>query len=199
MFFKKFGKILKILKKKMSTNKFDIFIKGEEVNLVALNKELISTTSWYKWFNDEDNTKTMMQHYYPNNIDEQIKYYDNEIVGKKDKIQLGIMSKINNELIGMICLFNINFIDRRAELSLIIGEKKYKEMKYFIESNNLIFKHAVNTLGLRKISGSSLSEGVLKLYERIFNFKYEGIFQEHVFKDGDYRDIYLFSKIFKKT
>ena len=38
---------------------FDVFIKGELIDLVVLTEEIIEKTNWYNWFNDEENTKNM--------------------------------------------------------------------------------------------------------------------------------------------
>ena len=59
--------------------KFDVFIKGERVDLVVLSEELIEITNWYNWFNDEENTRFMQKHYFPNTKQMQLEYFKNEI------------------------------------------------------------------------------------------------------------------------
>ena len=77
---------------------FDIFIKGNVVDLVVLTEEVIDKTNWYKWFNVEENTKHMQKHYYPNSKELQLKYFKEEIDGNDKKLQLGIVRKDKNLL-----------------------------------------------------------------------------------------------------
>ena len=76
--------------------KFDVFIKGERVDLVVLSEELIEITNWYSWFNDEENTRFMQKHYFPNTKQIQLEYFKNEIENNQTKLQLGIVQKDKN-------------------------------------------------------------------------------------------------------
>ena len=46
--------------------KFDVFIKGKQIDLFVLTEEIVDKTNWYNWFNDEENTKDMQKLYFPN-------------------------------------------------------------------------------------------------------------------------------------
>ena len=131
---------------------FDTFIRGEVIDLVVLTEEVIDKTNWYKWFNDEENTKHMQQHYYPNSKELQLKYFKEEIEGNNKKLQLGIYHKKDKILIGTISLNNIDFQHRKCEISGFIGEKKYQTLKPFLESNKLLIKHAFEQLKLAKLN-----------------------------------------------
>ena len=72
---------------------FDIFIKGTNIDLVVLSSEIVGQTNWYSWFNDEENTEYMQQHYFPNSKELQLKYFRDNIEGNDKKIQLGIYHK----------------------------------------------------------------------------------------------------------
>jgi hypothetical protein len=67
---------------------FDVFIKGENIDLVVLTSEIVEQTNWHKWFNDEENTEYMQQHYFPNSKELQLKYFRDNIEGNDKKIQL---------------------------------------------------------------------------------------------------------------
>ena len=43
--------------------KFEVFIKGDLVDLVVITEEIVKKTNWYKWFNDEETTKNMQKHF----------------------------------------------------------------------------------------------------------------------------------------
>jgi RimJ/RimL family protein N-acetyltransferase len=171
--------------------KFDIFIKGELIDLVVLTTEIIEKTNWYKWFNDEENTKHMQQHYFPSSKGSQLKYFINEIDGNSKKLQLGILHKKDHIMIGTISLNNIDMNNRNCEISGFIGEKKYQSLKPFIEANKLLIKHAFEQLNIHKIYGGSLSNDVVTMFVRLLHFKNEGILKCHIFKNFKYFDVVL--------
>ena len=169
---------------------FDIFIKGENIDLVVLTSEIVEQTNWYNWFNDEENTKHMQQHYFPNSREKQLKYFRDEIEGNNKKIQLGIVKQSNNLFCGVISLSNINYLNRNCEIGLIIGEAEARKLKYFIEAVKLISKHAFDTLNLNRIYSGTISKEIDELFCRVLGFKHEGVLRQAVFKNGAYHDIY---------
>jgi len=168
----------------------DIFIKGDTVDLVVLTSEIVEKTNWYKWFNDEENTKYMQQHYYPNSKELQLKYFKEEIEGNNKKLQLGIMSKSQNLFCGVISLNNIDHLNRCCEVGLIIGEAEAKRLQYFIEAVKLTCQHAFDTLNINRIYSGTISKEVDELFCRALGFEHEGVFRQAVFKNGSYHDIY---------
>ena len=69
-------------------------MKGKLVDLIVLTEEIAYHSNWYKWFNDEESTLHMQQHYFPNNKEKSNKIFFNETLkNKKDILQLGILDK----------------------------------------------------------------------------------------------------------
>lgn len=179
--------------------KYDVFISGQEVNLVVLTEEIAEKSDWYSWLNDAETTKNMQQCYFPSTPQKQLKFFKENIANSISKLQLGIMQKQDNVLIGMISLNSIDYQNRRCEIAGFIGEKKYKSTKYWLEANKLIFKHAVNTLGVRRIYGGSLAKEVSIFYRRMLGFHDEGVHVQEIYKNGTYRDVYYFARIFEEA
>ena len=170
---------------------FDIFIKGTNIDLVVLSSEIVGQTNWYSWFNDEENTEYMQQHYFPNSKELQLKYFKEEIEGNDKKLQLGIYHKKDKILIGTISLNNIDFQHRKCEISGFIGEKKYQTLKPFLEANKLLIKHAFEQLNMNRIYGGALNKDVSDFFVRMLNFETEGVLIDDVYKNGKYHDVYL--------
>ena len=170
---------------------FDIFIKGTNIDLVVLSSEIVGQTNWYSWFNDEENTEYMQQHYFPNSKELQLKYFKEEIEGSDKKLQLGIYHKKDKILIGTISLNNIDFQHRKCEISGFIGEKKYQTLKPFLEANKLLIKHAFEQLNMNRIYGGALNKDVSDFFVRMLNFETEGVLIDDVYKNGKYHDVYL--------
>lgn len=174
-----------------NTDERKVFIKGNYVLLKALTEEDVLNTNWYGWFNDEEITEYMQKHYFPNTEAKQINYYKRHIENNPNKLQLGIWEKQDDIMIGVISLSDIDFLNRKCEIAGFIGERKYQDMKHFIEANKLVIAHAFNNLNMHKIYGGSLIEEVKLLYQRIFGFREEGVRRSEVYKNGKYHDVHL--------
>ncbi len=179
----------------MNTIKYDVFIKGKLVDLVCLNEEVVERSNWYNWFNDEENMKFMQKHYFPNTKTQQLNFYRNEIENSKTKLQLGIVHKKDNKLIGTISLNYIDFLNRKCEISGFIGEKKYQNIKLFMDANKIIIKHAFENLNMHKIYGGTILKEISSMYCRVLGFKEEGIKRREIYKNGKYNDVYLIGLI----
>lgn len=175
----------------MGEYNYDIFIRGEKVNLVCMTEDMIENTNWYRWFNDEESTKFMQKHYFPNTKCQQINYFKKDIVGNNHKLQLGIVYKDNNKLIGTISLNDIDYINGKCELSGIIGEKEYRNMTYLIEACSLIIRHAFEQLNMRRIYGGTIIKELSLLLCRSLKFTEEGVRRKDVYKNGEYNDVFL--------
>ena len=176
---------------------FDVFIRGKIIDLVVLNIELIESTNWYKWFNDEETTTYMQKHYFPNTKRLQSEYFINEIKDNNNKLQLGIVSKKDQIMIGIISLNDIDHINRKCETSCVIGEKKYRDMKNYIEAYRLIIKHGFDTLNMNRISGGTIKKELEDILCKFLGFKSEGILRESVYKNGKYYDTHFHSILYK--
>ena len=117
-------------------DKRDIFLKGKHVFLKVLNKEDVISSNWYGWFNDQKNCENLQKHYYPTTMDSQLEYL-NFLQNSNKILQLGICKNDSDQIIGVISLSNINYINRNAEMSIVIGESDKREPQIFIESCKL--------------------------------------------------------------
>jgi ribosomal-protein-alanine N-acetyltransferase len=179
-------------------NKKDIFLAGKKVILKVLSRDDIDDSNWYGWFNDEELCKTLQKHYYPSTRESQIKFLETEINNSYDKLQLGICQANGGPIIGIVSLNCIDLINRKAEISILVGEREFQKIDLFNESINLMLAHAFKSLNLNRIYGGSISKELVELMCRLFNFREEGIRRNDVFKDGQYCDIYCFGLLRKE-
>ena len=172
--------------------KYESFLKGDLVDLVIINQEVLEKHSWHSWLNDQKITKYTKQGYYPLSKEEHLKYVKENIFAKK-RIQLGILDNKRKVLIGMISLYNINHLDRCCSVSALFNknDKKIDSIKFFLEAQNLIVKHAFDKLNLRRIEAASNDERMLKMNQKLFGFKCEGVLKQRDFIEGEYKDRYL--------
>ncbi len=169
----------------------NIFLSGKNFNLRTLTREDALNSDWYDWFNDELTCLTLQKHYFPNGPDMQLAFYE-DMIKDKSKIQLGIVPKGKDKLIGIVSLSFIDYINRNAEFSIVIGDSKYRNRGTSVEALRLLFEHGFNALNLHKIQGGSLEmlKSWVEMLKKTFGFKDEGYLAEHVYKDGKYIGAY---------
>jgi len=170
-----------------------IFIRGESVNLIALDEDLIDNSNWYKWFNDEKTTINTKYHVYPNTRELQKEFFKNNIKNNSSKIQLGVYHVHDEILIGVISLNNIDNFNKNCEFSAMLGEPKYQVLKYYLEAARLIITHGFKSLGMQRIYSGTVKKEINDIVCRLLEFKPEGIKRSAIFKDGNFHNIYTHS------
>lgn len=181
----------------MNKIKFKVFIKGKYIDLVRIDEEFIKKTDWFNWINQKNNTELLSQGNFPNTISHQKKYFQENIVTNK-RLQLGIVLKSNNQLIGVISLYNISHFNRDAFISTFFNqEKKYRDvLRIFHETHSLIIEHAFKKMNLRRIVSTTISKNLDDYICRTLKFKKEGVMRKKTFKNNKYHDLYI-SSVFK--
>ena len=163
----------------------DIFLVGEKIYLRPLNKK-DSEGNYPNWLNNPEVCKYNRHARFPNTYEKTLDYI--EFVSKSPKeLVLAIIEKSTSRHIGNVTLSNINFIDRNAELSIIIGEKDCWGKGYGKEACKLMINHAFTTLNLHRIFSGTHEDniGFRKLAESV-GMKEEGKYIENIFKNGKY-------------
>ena len=193
----------------MKKNKsFDTFLEGSKVDLIVLDCKVVKNTDWYTWLNYQKNTELLETGKFPNTIEKQLKYLKTEIISKKEllsnsktdkKIQLGIVDKHTNILVGMVSAYNFNYFTRTCYVSVIMDLKKKlkNRLETFKEAQDLIIDHIFFKMNFRKIYSGTSSEKLSILTEKLWGFKREGVLKEHEFINGKYVDSYLIG-LFRK-
>lgn len=169
---------------------FEVFIRGVHLDLVALEERLVHASNWVHWFNDPETTRFMQHGYRPNTVEDQLAFFREGILANPARLQLGIVPKDTGVLAGMVSLFPIDHVHRKAEVNMVLGERQYRGTRYSVETIGRVIDHAFDNLNLRRIYGGSLSREWTVLLCRVFNFCEEGSLREDVYKGGTYHDIY---------
>jgi [ribosomal protein S5]-alanine N-acetyltransferase len=170
----------------------DIFLKGKTVALRLLTKSDVVDSDWYGWFNDAEVCQTLQKHYFPNTVDAQLKFWEQHVAEPTTKLQLGICKSDDATLAGIVSLNEIDYINSKAEFSIIIARREMRDVTTFIESSRLMFVHAFDTLNLNRIYGGSVSRELVQLMCRTLGCKDEGVSRSDVFKNGEYLDVYRY-------
>lgn len=175
--------------KRIFADKRDIFMRGEKIVLKVLTETDVRESGWYGWFNDEETTEFMQQRYFPNSLDKQLEFYKSSILGSSQKIQLGILPYETPHIVGVVSLSGIDFVNRKAEFGIVIGEKSVRGQGYGTEACELILKHGFERLSLNKITLGVLADhkAAIRSYEKA-GFRIDGTLREDVLLNGKYHD-----------
>jgi RimJ/RimL family protein N-acetyltransferase len=164
------------------------FIEGEKIYLRGLYKEDISS-NMFNWTDDRDVTKYLFRGLFPNNIQIAEQQYEQMIKNDKE-IELAIINKEDDQLIGITGMHSINWISRSGEFRILIGEKDYWGKGLGKEVTQLMCAYGFNKLNLEKVW-----LGVTKSNERAYQtyvncgFVIEGELRNEVFRNGVYYNV----------
>lgn len=167
-------------------------IKGEKVYLRPIVKKDITFLN--EWKNDEETYQYLGGGFMPVSIDQQEKWMDSMIdtLGNHKRF---IICNSENVPIGMIGLYDINWIHRTCEVGMYIGNKNEKGKGYGKEAYRLIEGFAREYLNLRKIKLKVVSDNEIAvgMWESL-GFEKVGEFKEERFIKGEYKNLILMEK-----
>lgn len=159
---------------------------SERIQLRPFIREDVPT--WFQWFNDREVTLQMNKGAFPNTELAQ-EHFLEALVKSKNDIQLAIVSRKNNDLIGAIGIHKIDWIHRHADISIIIGNKKYWGQGIATEAIGAIVGHAFTKLNLNKLTAGTWANNVGSrgAFEKN-GFVHEGILRHQFFFQDGYVD-----------
>ena len=165
-------------------------LKGERVYLRLLSQDDLRAR--VEWINDEENIKTLLFDW-PTSYEKTLKWYNN-VVFDNSKLNLSIVDKNNETLIGMTGLLNIDRNNHIAQLYITIGNKNYRGQRLPDEVIPLVLEYGFTELELKKIYLYTLpnNERGRHVYERN-GFKQDGILRQQVYCRGRQQDLYVHS------
>jgi RimJ/RimL family protein N-acetyltransferase len=166
-----------------------VFLQGKKVSLRVLREQDIDI--WFKWFNNERVTDYMNKGVFPNTKQLQKEYFNKILISKND-IQLAIIVNAGNKLIGTVGIHKIDWVNRNADISIVIGDEKYWGKGLAKEVIALVVRHAFTKINLHKLTAGMIANniGSRKCFESN-GFVHEGIRREHFFHNGRYVDVYM--------
>lgn len=173
----------------MKLNKEDF-----RVYLRALELDDYKTST--KWRNDDEIWDNLVGRKYFVSKEYEKKWVEDAIHNNSKDIKLAVCLKENDKLIGYIYLIDIDWFNRKANASILIGEKDCWGNGFGTESIILLIHHAFYNLGMQRISARQLldNKASIKAFHKC-GFNDEGILRKAVYKDGEYRDLNLMSII----
>jgi RimJ/RimL family protein N-acetyltransferase len=171
-----------------------------ETNLIILEplEEKHLTEEYISWLNDKDITKYNSHGIFPNTSKKTQEYIN--LAHSNSQLTFAIIEKKTLLHIGNASIYKIDFINSNADLSIIIGNKKFWGKGYGQEIFSILTQHCFNKLNLHKVTAGTTSDniGMQKILENL-NFNKEGIILESIRRDLQFFDTYLYGLINKSN
>ena len=164
------------------------FINGEKIYFRALNKGDIPV--WFDWFNDPIITENMNKGAFPNTGVAQEEYLS-YLSRSNNDVQLAIILKENDSLIGVVGVHKLDWIHRHGDLSILIGDRTCWRKGIATEAISLIVQHAFGKLNLYKLTAGMWSSNVsCKTCFEKNGFVLEGTVRKQFYHKNSYVDEY---------
>jgi RimJ/RimL family protein N-acetyltransferase len=171
------------------------FIKGKNVDLVPQSDSHLEI--YAKWINDED-VRRYSRNAIPQ-IKEQVKkWIEPSENHPKETIYFEIYHKEQNIPIGNVGFNHVNWVQRKGDIGLTIGEKELWGKGIATEAVKLILKYGFEELNLRKIKAGIFEPnlGSVKAAEKA-GLRQEGVLKNEIYVDGKHYSAFRYA-IFKE-
>jgi len=107
-------------------------------------------------------------------------------------IRFAIVLKENDDMIGLVFLKNVDFVNRKAGYGIFLGESRGKGLAS--EAHMLILEYAFMDLGLERVAGGVLEDNIpsIKSLEEV-GFQREGLLRNAAYKNGTFCNLLEYS------
>lgn len=141
-----------------------------------------------RWRNDPHLIACLGAPYRHINEDVDKEWYDKYLHARNNSVRCAIVDDENeNEILGLISLLSINYINRTGELHIMIGGSENRGKGIGTFAVNAMVEHAFYNLNLRRIELGVLETNLaaIRLYEKTGFFR-EGVKRKANYKNGEY-------------
>lgn len=164
------------------------FLVGERVFLRSLEEGDLDRLC--RWHNDSELYRQLLGVPWPTSRAAVADWLARKTAYCQTEWNLAICAGEDREHIGNIYLRDIDWVARRAEVHIFLGQPEWRGQGLGQESLRLVCRHAFQSLGLRRIFLHVLADNTsaIHAYEKI-GFRSEGRLRQHAFKAGEPVDV----------
>jgi len=168
------------------------FLPGDKIVLRPLQASDL-TGAYLDWLNDYEVTRFLETGKKPATL-ASLRRYVEAMTQAPDTVMLAITEKRSGVHVGNVKLGGIHPVHRRADLGIMLGDKRRWGRGYGREAVALILAYGFDRLNLNKIylGVDAENSAAVRVYEQL-GFKIEGTLRQHLFRDGAYRDQHVMS------
>jgi RimJ/RimL family protein N-acetyltransferase len=176
----------------MGKEKNQVAARSERLYLSPLNAE--HAAAYMRWYNDPEIFGHIREMAYQTNLEEQRRWVEETNRDPTQKV-FSVFYIPDDRLIGDGGFMHINWEDKKAEIGLVIGEKKYWNMGLGKELRWLLCQYGFEVLGFHNILGEHFAnnpvslQNALKTGAKIMGTRRESKLHYGVWLDTHYTDM----------
>ncbi|MFA5545159.1 MAG: GNAT family N-acetyltransferase [Sphaerochaetaceae bacterium] len=167
-------------------------ITGEKTMLRPIVFEDIEILN--RWKNDEETFKYLGGGFSPISIDQQKQWLDNliDLTGNHRRYLVCLET---GSPIGFIGLYDINWINRTAEIGIYIGEKEARGHGYAYDATTTLEAYAKDYLNIRKLKIFVITNNLpaIKMWMKL-GYQKIGEYQKERYIRGEYLNLSIMEK-----
>lgn len=144
---------------------------------------------WYGWFNDQDVTDAMNKGIFINTVEAQEVHFK-RVMSSREDIQFMVDVETDDgrhRIVGTIGIHKIDWVHRRGDVSVVVGDKDFRGKGVATEAIRLIVRHGFIKMNLRKLTAGmwASNTGSIRAFEKN-GFALEGTLRENFHHRGIY-------------
>jgi len=173
------------LKKKRTSHRS--FLTGKRIYLRPMALSDVDGP-YFDWLNDYEVTRYLETGSFPTTR-ATLRHYLESVARHPDNVMLAIMDKKIHVHVGNVKLGPIHRIHRRADIGIMVGDKRFWGKGYGSEAMALMLEYGFKRLNLHKITLGVYADHApaVRSYQKL-GFVIEGTFKEQLFRDGRFRN-----------
>lgn len=147
-----------------------------------------------KWRNDYELIKYLGAPYRFINISVDEKWFENYMSSRNNTVRCAVVDGNNDEILGLITLAAIDYLNQSAELHIMIGGKQNQNKGLGTFAVREMLKHAFYNLNMHRVELTVLETNsrAIHLYEKV-GFVHEGTKRDSNYKNGEFENMRLYS------
>ena len=124
------------------------------------------------------------------NLDVDIRWYENYMNNRGNTVRCAVVNEDDDEIIGLVSLTSIDYINQSAEFHIMIGERKNQGKGAGTFAVQAMLDHAFQNMNLQRVELTVLesNERAKHLYEKC-GFICECRRRRAIFKIGQFMDV----------
>lgn len=143
--------------------------------------------TYTQWWNDPETVR-----YLQNNWVITAEKEKENLISKSKSHHYSIIDNDTNEMVGEVCFVDINNVNRCAEISVMIGNIKYRNKGYGKEALKLLIEYGYQSLSLNCIFLKVYEKNVIaiKCYTSV-GFKQSGMIRQGAYYNQSYDNVVI--------
>ena len=147
-----------------------------------------------KWRNDPELIALLGAPFRYINLDVDVQWFESYMGNRGNAVRCAITEDKNDDILGLISLVSINYMNQSAELHIMIGDAENQGRGIGTYAVKAMISHAFYNMNLQRIELGVLDDNIRAkhLYEKC-GFVYEGRKRKARYKNGEFVDILMYS------